>query len=132
MTAAEQSEEIVVSLENRPGTLADACEALAEAGVNIEGVSCVAQGPFGVARFVTPDPDGTFSALENAGLTPTRRTTTRVTLTNEPGQLARTLRSLEQSGINVESLFASATPDSETGPVVIETSDPAGTQKALG
>lgn len=125
------AEEIIVSLENRPGTLADVTETLAEADVNIDGVTCQAQGTFGVARFVTDNPGKAFKALEKQNLPVTRREVTTVRLPNEPGQLAEATRKLADSGINIESLFANASGQQE-GEIVIETDNPAGAKKALG
>lgn len=124
------TEAIIVSLENEPGTLADACETLGEAGVNIEGVSCVAQGTFGTAQFLTDNPGKAFKALEKANLPVTKREVTTIELPNEPGQLAEATRKLANSGINVENLFANAQGQGE-GEIVIQTDDPAGASKVL-
>lgn len=125
------SEQIVVSLPNEPGTLADACETLAEAGVNIEGMSLEAQGPFGTVRFVTDDNATALKTLESQGIPATKRPTNVIRLPNQPGQLAETARTLGNSGINIENLFANAS-GSEEGEIVIQTDDPAGARKALG
>lgn len=124
------TEEVIVSLENRPGTLADALETLAEEGINIEGISLAALGPFGTARILAEDPDGVFTALEKAGVPATRREVNVVTLPNQPGELARVARTLGDSGVNIEGIFANASEASE-GQIVIETDDPAGARKAL-
>lgn len=124
------AEEIIVSLENQPGTLADVTETLAEVGVNIEGVTCQAQGAFGVARFLTDNPGKAFKALEKANFPVARREVSTVTLSNEPGTLAEATRKLANSGINIESLFANASGNDE-GEIVIETDNPANAQKVL-
>lgn len=124
------AEEIVLSLENRPGTLAEALETVSEAGINIDGIALEAVGAFGTARILAEDPDGVFTALENANFPVTRRPATVFTLPNEPGALAEAVRTLGDSGINIESLFANASGQTE-GEIVVQTDDPAGTRKAL-
>jgi len=65
----EQTKEFALTLDDRPGTLAKATDALAKAGINIEGYCAVPSGKDGKGTFrvVTSDPATTRKALETAG-----------------------------------------------------------------
>ena len=64
----EQTKEFALTLEDRPGTLAKLTDAIAKAGINIEGY-CAVPGKDGKGTFrvVTSDPATTKKALESAG-----------------------------------------------------------------
>ena len=64
----EQTKEFVLTLDDRPGTLAKATDAIAKAGINIEGYCAVpSKDGKGIFRVVTSDPATTRKALETAG-----------------------------------------------------------------
>lgn len=124
------SEQIVVSLDNEPGTLANACETLAEADVNIDGLSLETSGPFGTLRFAADDNAKALKVLEKGGFHVTKRPVTTTRLPNEPGQLADAARRLSDSGINIENVFANV-PVGGEAEIVFETDDPTGAEKVL-
>src|SRR5919201_1814392 len=59
--------DLTITLEDRPGTLAKAAEAIAKAGINIEGATAVPQGGRGELHILTRDSSATRRALESAG-----------------------------------------------------------------
>src|SRR6266446_356454 len=65
----EQTKEFSVTLDDRPGTLAKATDAIAKAGINIDGYCAVPSGNQGKGTFRvgTKDPAGTRKAREAAG-----------------------------------------------------------------
>src|SRR5205807_5293406 len=65
----EQTKEFALTLDDRPGTLAKVTDAIASAGINIEGYAAVPSGKDGkgVFRVITKDPASTKKALEGAG-----------------------------------------------------------------
>jgi hypothetical protein len=64
----EQTKEFALTLDDRPGTLAKVTDAIAKAGINIEGYCAVPSGNGkGTFRVVTKDPANTRKALESAG-----------------------------------------------------------------
>ena len=58
-----------VTVEDRPGGLADIGEALGNAGINIEGLCGVGLGDRGVIHLLVEDGAAARAALEGAGLT---------------------------------------------------------------
>jgi hypothetical protein len=100
----EQTKEFVLTLDDRPGTLAKATDAIAKAGINIEGYCAVPSGKDGKGTFrvVTSDPTSTRKALESAGFkVQEERDIVLIAAEDRPGFLAQTLRRLADHELNV-------------------------------
>src|SRR5256886_6003821 len=100
----EQTKEFALTLDDRPGTLAKATDAIAKAGINIEGYCAVPSGKDGKGTFrvVTADPTTTRKALETAGFkVQEERDVAIIDAEDRPGFLAETLRHLAENELNV-------------------------------
>ena len=97
--------EFSVTLEDRPGTLADLGEALGSAGVNIRSLAGFAVEGKGHTKLVTDNDAATRSALSGAGIAYTDREILEVTLDDRPGELGRFARKMADAGINIDSGF---------------------------
>jgi hypothetical protein len=100
----EQTKELSVTLDDRPGTLAKATEAIAKAGINIEGYCAVPSGKDGKGTFrvVTKDSSSTRKALETAGFkVQEERDIAVIEAEDRPGFLAQVLRRLAENELNV-------------------------------
>ncbi len=120
-------QDLTVILVNRPGTLADAAEALGRAGVNIEGVCGSPAGGEGVMHVLVEDADAGRRALEAAGLEvrAEREVVILGQLPRQPGTLGTTLRRIADAGVNVDLLY-----NTEDGRVVLSGEDVAGLRQA--
>jgi hypothetical protein len=83
--------------EDRPGTLARACEAVAQAGANVEGYAEIE----GILHLVSADPAAARRGLESAGFGVRQQEVLLVALHHQPGELAGTLRALAAAGVSV-------------------------------
>jgi hypothetical protein len=95
--------DLTVALEDTPGALAGACEALGKAGVNIEG--CCAYRAEGEARMhvLVEDAAAARRALEQAGYEAGgERDVLVVQLEDRPGAAGETLRRIAGSGANLD------------------------------
>jgi hypothetical protein len=100
----EQTKEFALTLDDRPGTLAKVTDAIAKAGINIEGYCAVPSGKDGKGTFrvVTKDPASTRKALESAGFkVQEERDIALIDAEDRPGFLAQTLRRLADNELNV-------------------------------
>jgi hypothetical protein len=100
----EQTKEFALTLDDRPGTLAKATDAIAKAGINIEGFCAVPSGKDGKGTFrvITSDPAATRKALETAGFkVQEERDVALIDAEDRPGFLAQTLRRLAENELNV-------------------------------
>lgn len=100
----EQTKEFALTLEDRPGTLAKVTDAIAKAGVNIEGFCAVPSGKEGKGTFrvVTSDPATTKKALESAGFkVQEEHDMVLIDVEDRPGSFAQILRRLAEQELNV-------------------------------
>ncbi len=109
---------VTVKLEDTPGTLGKAANALGDANVNVDAFAVDGNGN---ARFLTNNPTGAAQALEQAGFSPDTVDVIQVNLPNEPNQLGRLGTELGKKGVNIESCFGAT--GGGTGTVFLRVSD---------
>ncbi len=98
MKSFDTVKDLQVMLEkDRPGALAKATTAIANAGINIEGF-CEVDGQL---HTVTSDPTGTKRALESAGYKVRETDVVVFSAEDRPGFLADVLHRITQDEINV-------------------------------
>jgi len=95
-------------LENRPGQLRAPCAALAEAGVDILTMSLADTAQFGILRLVVADAEQAKRVLEGAGWVVNVTEVVPIEVDDRPGGLARALATIEDAGLGVEYMYASA------------------------
>jgi hypothetical protein len=101
--------DITIELQDRPGELARAAEALGNAGMNIDGGCATTVGGSGQIHLLVEDSAAARQALEGAGITVGgEREALVVDAPNRPGELGRTARRLADAGVNIESFYESA------------------------
>jgi hypothetical protein len=94
-----------VTIENRIGALADVCEVLAKARINIRAIATELKNGMGIIKLVTDDEDITRAVLRGARFDFSEYEVVPVRLIDRPGELARLARSLANLGIDIESVF---------------------------
>jgi hypothetical protein len=100
--------DLTIELQDRPGELARAAEALGNAGVNIDGGCATTGGGSGQVHLLVEDPAAARQALEGAGVTVSgEREAFVVDAPNRPGELGRTARRLADAGVNIEAYYVS-------------------------
>ncbi|MBW2567766.1 MAG: ACT domain-containing protein [Deltaproteobacteria bacterium] len=101
-----QVEQISIFLENKTGRLAEVTSILAEAGINIRGLSLADTSDFGVLRLIVDNNSKAEEVLKNKGFTVSKTRVVAVEVQDEPGGLNKILSLLDKSGINVEYMYA--------------------------
>jgi hypothetical protein len=96
--------DLAIELEHRPGALAELGEALARAGVSIEGGGVFTAGGLGHAHFLFSDGPAARRAIEVAGLrvVDEREVLLARLRQDEPGQLGKIARRMAEAGVNIE------------------------------
>jgi len=98
--------QISVFLENKSGRLAEVTQALADNNINIRAL-CIAETiDYGVLRLIANDPALAKKVLSERGFTVTETSVLVVEVEDKPGGLARVIKVLAQSGINIEYIYA--------------------------
>jgi len=96
--------EFRVQIPNKPGTLAQTTEMLAETGVNLRSIAGV--DAIGTAVAIVPDrEDLARQALNELGFQFKETDLLTVTLEDKPGQLQEVSRTLGDAGVNIDSVY---------------------------
>lgn len=100
--------DLSIRLQNHPGALAEMGEALADAGVSIEGGGAWVTGENGIAHFLFEDGTKARRALEQKGIEVIAENDILVQRLKQdiPGQLGKLTRLMEQAGVNIEVLYS--------------------------
>ena len=93
-----------ISMNDEPGALADHCEAIASANVNILAVVAIG-GDTASAVSLTDNADATSGALDGMAARYTVAELKSAKLDHEPGALASFTRGMASSGVNLKSLY---------------------------
>lgn len=121
----------IIDLPNRPGSLADVCEAVAAAGANISGVTGSTAGDAGQVTLTTDDMEGTRAAIQARGWRFREVPLVIAALEHRPGTLAAAARGLANAGINIDTMFVIGM-DGERVQVAFGVSDAGAAEAALG
>jgi len=98
--------DLVVTLEDRPGTLAAAAQALGNAGINIEGGCGIPVGGTDQMHILVADAGAARNALSAAGIQcGGERDVEVVSVIDEPGELGRWAQRVADAGVNINLVY---------------------------
>jgi len=97
--------EFTVHLQNRPGSLADLAEQLANAGINIEALAAIGIAESGTVKLIVDDEPATRRMLEHHGLLFEERRVITTMLPHRPGSVAAMTRKLADAGVNIDAMY---------------------------
>jgi hypothetical protein len=93
---------LAVFVENKPGQTAFITRLLAEAGINIRWVTIANSGPFGVMKFLVPDPDQAHRVLKQSNVMASFLDVLPVEVADQPGALRAVADCLAKEQINLD------------------------------
>lgn len=104
------STDLGITVEDRPGGLADIGEALGNAGINIEGLCGVGLGDRGVIHLLVEDGAAARAALEGAGLTVESESEAIASelpagQVAAPGVMGKMARAVADAGVNMRAVY---------------------------
>ena len=103
-------QEYCIKLPDKPGQMADLCEALATEGINLlTATALTATGA--VVAIVTDDNSGTTGVLDRLGHEYHVSEVLLVTMPHQPGSLAALSRTMGNAGININSIYIMSKDD---------------------
>jgi hypothetical protein len=100
--------EFTMQLEDRPGTLAQVCRALADRKVNILAFQATPGGGKSQVRFVVDNPTTAKTVLDGEHVSYTEAQDAQVMLANRPGELAAAAARLGEAKININYVYSGA------------------------
>ena len=102
--------DLTVSLEDRPGTLADLGEALGKGGVNIEGLTAVSSEGRAIVHVLVEDAAAARTALEGAGIKVEGEAEPLISevpsgQVDQPGVVGQMARAMADAGVNIQVVY---------------------------
>jgi hypothetical protein len=120
--------QLALFLDNRPGTLARVCDALAAAKINIYALSTSDTVDHTVVRMIVSQPREALLLFEEHGTLVVDTDVVLVEGENRPGSMAQIARKLSAARINIDYLYCATPPAAKKGLLVLRVSD---SKKAL-
>jgi hypothetical protein len=125
------TKQLALFLENRPGTLARVCDALAAARINIYAISSSDTVDHIVLRMVVSDPAKALFVFEEHGTLVVEDDVLMITGDNKPGSLAKVAHKLAAGKVNIEYAYCATPPDAKKGLLILRVSDARKAMKLL-
>jgi hypothetical protein len=137
INSTRSARQLAVFLDDRPGTLARVCEALARGGINIEalasegGAFAGAPASQQLVRMVVSDATKALSILNEMGDVAVETEVLVVEGSCEPGTLGRIAEKLARAEINIESVYVSSTANAKRCLIIVRPSNVEAARRAL-
>jgi len=104
-----KAKQLSVSVDNKPGAVAEIVRTLGNAKVNILALAAWAEGPAGTVQVIVEDSRRAKKALDDARISYQEQSIDQIELANKPGALAKTLDQLAGKGVNLNMIYATTT-----------------------
>jgi hypothetical protein len=115
--------QLALFLENRPGTLAAVCDALAEAKINIFALTISDTVDHAVVRMVVSDTNKALSIFEAHGTLVVENDVLMLEHDNRPGTLSEIAKKLAANKINIEYAYMTGGPHLRRGLLILRTNN---------
>lgn len=102
--------QLSIFLENRSGRLQAITAILAEAAIDIRGLSVADTSDFGILRIIVDDTAKAEAVLKANNVVFHTNDVTAIEVDHKPGGLAKVLRLLQDTSVNVEYMYTLAVP----------------------
>jgi len=113
--------QLAVFLENKPGKLEAITKILAEADINIRGISMASEGEFGVLKMLVNDPGKAHQVLKAHHFTVSERNVVVAIIADRPGALHDLLLTLSSQKINIEDCYGIVLEEGGKAAIVLDT-----------
>lgn len=123
--------ELSVQIRNTPGQLVQITTILAEAGVDIFGLTASSAGRTGWVRLVVDQTKVAEEALEDCGISAEVGEALAILLDHESGSLDRALRILADEGISVDYIYTCVERRNNRVLVIVGVQSPSKAEKLL-
>ncbi len=116
-------EQLSVFLANKPGTLAEVCDVLAEERINIYGMTISDTADHAVVRLVVSDTRRALALFESRGTLVVESDVLMIENDNRPGSLARIADALSEHRVNIEYAYLASMPSARRGLLILRVAD---------
>ena len=116
-------QQLSVFVENRPGSLVSVLKTLADAQIDLNGLSVADTTEFGVLRLILSDPAKGEEVLQEAGFIVKATDVLAIDVNDTPGGLFQTADMLASHGLNIEYMSAFGTKKERHAMIIFKTED---------
>ncbi len=116
--------QLSIFLENRSGRLQAITNILAEANIDIRGLSVADTSDFGILRIIVDDTAKAEAVLKANNVVLHTNDVTAIEVDHKPGGLAKVLRLLNDTSVNVEYMYTLAVPCGVNPVLILRFSEP--------
>ena len=125
------AKQLALFVENKPGTLAAICQALADKQINIEAISISDAVDHAVVRMVVSNPQKALHLLGEHGVLVIERDVLILEGPSQPGTLARVAKTLVRQKINIDYAYSATPAGSTTGAMILRVDNIAKAKRVL-
>lgn len=98
--------DLVIDIENTPGSLAEVAAAISDAGVNLAAATCIGSGERAELHILVPRAEAAKHSLAISQLAVSReREVVVVNVEDRPGVLADLTRKIARAGVNLDLVY---------------------------
>ena len=116
-------QQLSVFVENRPGSLVSVLKTLADAQIDLNGLSVADTTEFGVLRLILSDPAKGEEVLQEAGFIVKATDVLAIDVNDTPGGLFQTADMLASHSLNIEYMYAFGTKKERHAMIIFKTED---------
>jgi hypothetical protein len=116
-------EQLALFIANKPGTLAEVCDALAAERINIYGLTISDTVDHAVVRMVVSDTRRAMAVFEARGTLVIENDVLMVENDNKPGSLSEIAKTLSEHKINIEYAYLASMPSARRGLLIVRVTD---------
>jgi hypothetical protein len=120
--------QLAVFLANQPGTLAEVCDELAKANINIYALTISDTVDHAVVRMVVSDTQKALHLFGERGVLVVENDVLMIDNINKPGGLSKLAKKLAEHKINIEYAYLATSPSSKKGLLILRVNN---SKKAL-
>ena len=125
------AKQLALFVENKPGTLAAICQALADKQINIEAISISDAVDHAVVRMVVSNPQQALHLLGEHGVLVIERDVLVLSGPSQPGTLARVAKTLARQKINIDYAYSATPAGTATSAMILRVDNIAKAKRVL-
>ncbi len=124
--------QLSVFLTNSLGRLESMTKTLADASVNINTITILESGDYGIVRMIVDKPEDACKVLQEGGFSCKLVDVLAVEVSDKPGALYELLKKTKDAGVNLEYMYAMTKPLSQNPLMLMSFKDIDAAEKILG
>lgn len=123
--------QLALFVENKPGTLASVCQAMAKKRINILAISISDAVDHAVVRMVVDDVNKALHLLGEHGVLVVERDVLLLEGHSRPGELATIARKLARAKVNIDYAYSATPPGAARAAMILRVDDIAKARRVL-